>query len=368
MKEKLICSVCGKELTKETSNEFDGRILCKECFEGGTVCCDSCGVRIWNDDTCGDEYTSLCQRCYDNHYTTCEECGAVIHNDNAYYDEDDDYSYCHECYHKLFKNSIKSYNYKPEPIFYGSGSLYFGVEIEIDKGGEDNNNAKVLLDIANKNGEKLYAKHDGSIEDGFELVSHPMTLDYHENEMNWKEIFGKAVELGYRSHQTSTCGFHVHINRSFFGDTHEAQEDAISRVVYFVEKHWNELLKFSRRTEDAVMRWASRYGIHTTAKDTYKNAKDKYAGRYVAVNLENYNTIEIRIFRGTLNIKTFIATLQLIEEICTKSVYFDDKFFEKMSWSEFVKGIDKEKKPEIIEYLKMKQLYINEAVASEEEM
>ena len=157
-------------------------------------------------------------------------------------------------------------------------------------------------------------------------------------------------------------------NRSFFGDTHEVQEDAISRIVYFVEKHWNELLKFSRRTEEAVLRWASRYGIHTTAKDTYKNAKDKYAGRYVAVNLENYNTIEIRIFRGTLNFNTFIATLQLIEEICNHAVYFDDKHFEKMSWSEFVKGIDKEKKPELIEYLKMKQLYINEAIAIEEDL
>ena len=63
-------------------------------------------------------------------------------------------------------------------------------------------------------------------------------------------------------------------------------------------------------------RWASRYGISTTAKDTYKNAKDKRMGRYVAVNLENYSTIEFRIFKGTLCYKNFIATLQLIYEIC----------------------------------------------------
>ena len=116
------------------------------------------------------------------------------------------------------------------------------------------------------------------------------------------------------------------------------------------------------------MRWASRYGIHTTAKETYKSAKEKYAGRYVAVNLENANTIEIRIFRGTLNYKTFIATLQLVEEICNNATYFDDGYFEKLSWSDFVKNINEKKKPELVEYLKTKQLYVNEITESEEDL
>ena len=132
----------------------------------------------------------------------------------------------------------------------------------------------------------MYAKHDGSIADGFELVSHPMSLEYHLNMMNWRGVFATALELGYRSHQTSTCGLHIHVNRSAFGSTYEEQEDAIGRVVYFVESHWNELLKFSRRTEENINRWASRYGISTTAKDTYKNAKDNRRGRYVAVILK----------------------------------------------------------------------------------
>lgn len=37
----------------------------------------------------------------------------------------------------------------------------------------------------------------------------------------------------------------------------------------------------------------------------------------------------------------------------------DDKSFESMSWSEFVLQIGKDK-PELIEYLKSKRLYINE--------
>ena len=236
-----------------------------------------------------------------------------------------------------------------------------GVELEIDEGGECDSNAEILLDTANAKETHIYCKHDGSIDSGFEIVSHPMTLDYHTNCMPWQELFRKALSMGYYLHQTDTCGLHIHVNRNIFGKIYQDQEDAISRVVYFVENHWNELLKFSRRTEANMNRWASRYGISTTAKDTYKKAKDKHCGRYVAVNLENYSTIEFRLFRGTLRYKTFIATLQLVEEICRHALQMDDCGIEGMSWSEFVTHIP-ESKAELIEYLKMKRLYVNEEV------
>ena len=59
---------------------------------------------------------------------------------------------------------------------------YFGVELELDEAGEDNENAQELLDIVNSNRyeeEHMYAKHDGSLTEGFELVTHPMSLNYH---------------------------------------------------------------------------------------------------------------------------------------------------------------------------------------------
>ena len=135
----------------------------------------------------------------------------------------------------------------------------------------------------NSGNEMIYIKHDGSINEGFEIVSHPMTLDYHENHMNWLEVFEKAIEMGYRSHNTSTCGLHIHVSRSAFGRNYADQEVAIARIIYFVEHHWNELLKFSRRTEASMNHWASRYGISENTQDTYKKAKDKHMGRYVAV-------------------------------------------------------------------------------------
>lgn len=369
MREEITCSICGARLTEETAHEFDGQIMCEDCFDEQTTVCECCGERIWRDNAEGDSYTTLCQHCYDYSYTSCDACGRLIHNQDAHYEDDSDYAYCESCFDKLQEKAIKSYNYKPEPIFYGSGNLFYGVELEIDKGGEYDSNAEILLNIANAHDDVLYAKHDGSIDYGFELVSHPMTLDYHTTKMDWLGIFNKAVSLGYRSHQTQTCGLHVHVGRSAFGKTHDEQEIVIARIVHFIEKHWWEIVKFSRRTELTLNRWAARYAtISAEVQDTYKKAKDKRLGRYVAVNLENYATIEFRLFRGTLRYKTFIAALQLVDEICRLAIMLDDKSFESMSWSDFVLNINKEDKPELIEYLKSKRLYVNEEITETEEM
>ena len=361
MKEKnMICSECGAVLNEEHAHNFEGCILCEECLHRVTTTCDNCGERIWREDAEGDSSYTLCQRCYENHYTNCEECGRLIHNNNAFYFNEDDYPYCRECFDRMNENVIKDYSYKPVPVFYGNGKFFYGVELEIDKGGEYDENAEKLINIANNNAEHIYCKHDGSICEGFEIVSHPMTLDYHMNNMNWKSVFEKAVGMGYLSHKTSTCGLHIHCSRLAFGETYEQQERAIGRVVFFVEKHWAELVKFSRRTIDNLNRWAARYAtISTTTEETYKKAKDKRLGRYVAVNLENCNTIEFRLFRGTLRYKTFSATLQLVDEICRCATDMSDYEFENMSWSDFVSRISP-KKAELIEYLKEKRLYVNE--------
>jgi hypothetical protein len=81
-----------------------------------------------------------------------------------------------------------------------------------------------------------------------ELVSHLMTLAYHKNIMPWKEIMRKLVSMGYRSHKTDTCGLHCHINRTASGKNRDEQDEVIARIIYFVEHHWAELLRFSRRT------------------------------------------------------------------------------------------------------------------------
>ena len=362
MKEELICSHCGELIEDEDYGHINGEVICSDCIERYCTTCERCGALIWDSDSYGDDYTVLCRSCYENHYTRCYECDTLIHNDDSY--EYDGEYYCRECYDNVCcGDSIHDYNYKPEPIFYGDGKRYFGVELEIDIGGKDCAYADEILAIANDSDEHIYIKSDGSLNDGMEIVTHPMTLDYHK-EFCWKDIMRKAVTLGYRSHQTSTCGLHVHVNRNSFGETSQEQEEVISRILYFVEHHWLELLKFSRRSEATMNRWAARYGYESTPKAIMDKAKKNCCGRYAAVNLCNYHTVEFRMFRGTLKHNTMIAALQLVNEICNAAFSMSDEEMQRLSWSEFVSVLDE---PELIQYLKERNLYINEKVEESEE-
>ena len=241
---------------------------------------------------------------------------------------------------------------------------HFGVELEIDEGGTVNSNAQKLLDIANANAENLYIKTDGSLDEGLELVTHPMTLEYHLNEMPWEQVLCKAQRMGYLSHAAGTCGLHVHISRLAFGCTYEQQEAAIARLLYFVEKFWAELLRFSRRTQSQMNRWAARYGIRLTPSEQMNHAKNSCAGRYTAVNLTNADTVEIRMFRGTLKLNTLKATLQMVNHLVEVAVSMSDAAVQDMSWFDFLDDITE---PELIQYLKERRLYVNEPVNTSEE-
>lgn len=364
MKEKT-CTICNHLFDERELVEFDDRLFCRSCLAEQTVICLDCGERIYRSQNEGSSEHPLCENCHDENYTYCERCGRMIHNDAAYYPEDSDYPYCRSCYELECDRRIHEYNYKPEPIFHGEGSRFFGVELEIDEGGENESSAEEILFAGNRSGEHIYCKHDGSLDEGFEIVTHPMTLDYHLNLMPWGNVTDKARRLGYTSHQAKTCGLHIHVNRTTFGKNTEEQDTAIARVLYFVERNWNELLIFSRRTQEQLDSWARRYGYKDQPREMLEHVKKGFAGRYTCVNLTNYSTIEFRIFRGTLKLNSIFAALQLVNHICDVAVFMSDEEVRNLSWSRFVDMIHE---PELIQYLKERRIYINENIEAEEEL
>ena len=366
----FVCDICGFEFPDDREREFDGQQLCPNCLNIHTLLCRECGQRFWRTDNAGTDELPLCPSCYEEHYTTCHRCHRLVRENEAYYgttDAGERCTYCERCFHIVDQDTrIHEYNYKPAPVFHGAGPRFFGVELEIDEAGECTSSARTLLAIANRDGAHAYCKHDGSLEEGFEIVTHPMSLDYHLTQMPWAEVCRKAVSLGYLSHQAGTCGLHVHVSRAAFGDTPEKQDAVIARILYFFEKHWEELLKFSRRTPAQLDRWAARYGYQEQPKDILEHAKDdRHASRYTCVNLSNADTIEFRIFRGTLRVNTILATLQLLDRICDVALALSDDILKEMSWTTFAAGCEA---PELVQYLKERRLYVNEPVADGEEI
>jgi hypothetical protein len=112
-------------------------------------------------------------------------------------------------------------------------------------------------------------------------------------------------------------------------------------------------------------RWSARYGFEKTGAEILDKAKTSGNGRYSAINLCNYKTIEFRLFRGTLKYNTFIATLQLVSEICNVALSMSEEEIENLSWSDFVKEICYS---ELIQYLKERELYVNDYIEITEEV
>ncbi len=261
------CAHCGRQYPIFSMLCCGEDMLCESCADELTTVCDECGERFYtdSDDACSDDMLNLCRRFFDRSYTTCERCGRVVHREDVHYFASFDQDLCEDCYDDANKEElIHEYGYKPKPEFHGKGPRFFGVELEIDGSGTDENVAKMLLNLANRNADNMYIKKDGSLDCGMELVTHPMSLDYHMERMPWGEILEKARSMGYKSHVAHTCGLHVHVARKAFGYWYNEQEAAIARLIFFVEKFWPEMLRFSRRTQGQLDRWAVRYGARLT--------------------------------------------------------------------------------------------------------
>ena len=119
--------------------------------------------------------------------------------------------------------------------------------------------------------------------------------------------------------------------------------------------------------ENDMNRWAARYGYKNSPKEILEDAKKGCNGRYACVNITNYHTIEFRMFRGTLKYNTLIATLELVDKICELATDLTDTELKSVSWSDFVGSLDDSTEPELITYLKERQLYINTPITAEED-
>lgn len=227
---------------------------------------------------------------------------------------------------------IHSYNYIPKEFIFHSVKnekpLYMGVELEIDKGGESEDVAQNIYKIINKEYENVYCKHDGSLSSGFEIVTHPMTFEYHQT-LNYKLLFKTLSDLGYRSHDTTTCGMHVHVNRNYFGSTKLEQDLCISKLLYLLEKFWDKVETVARRKSNS---YATRFLLEENDSPLDLYAKSKDSKKYGAVNLQHKDTVEIRIFKGTLNYNTYMNTLEFVRSMVLLAIETDIYNIQFTTW------------------------------------
>jgi len=284
--------------------------------------CNSCKTtRLHTCSQCKTVFSGLCAITNGKHY--CPECTAEYLKKCTHCNEYKDKNtlingVCPDCFARL--NSfpiaeIQSYGTKPRPVFLSlvsAGMLpYYGVELEIDGG---NRTDSLLRNLAKF--KEIYLKSDGSLSRaGIEIVTYPMNLDYHARIMQWSAIFTACESAGYKSHNTSNCGLHIHVNRGAFGESKRNQQKYIAFFLYLFMKFAPQIKKFSRRENFGYCDFIP-YRLTEKVTRSYQSYQSyNRTVRNLAVNFRNENTVEIRVFRGTLDLTSFLAAIALIDTL-----------------------------------------------------
>lgn len=388
MKNYAECANCGEELSiEELTTGIDGELYCDSCFSELFATCERCGETCYRDDlssvyagghagweewcpNCVDDFAFECEDCGDltsndfrnnidgedicddcvNHssrYEECVRCGEIHIVDNMSYSDRQGGYVCEDCYNDC--TVINNYHSGPRPLLWLSENredrynrkhkLFVGVELEIDKGGERDDHAEDIVDAGGHTpNDDITCESDGSLDDGFEIISTTATTDYHIHGYGWDDMMEKAIDLGYTSHDAGTCGLHVHMDREYFADMQQVNPEAVLTVIVANNDEW--LKRFSRRTYFGYCQFLPEsYKFRAEdfkSKDKYGNELDRgealyrlgnaqrqLSGHGSCMNFDGYRTLEIRFNRGTLNYSTFVATMQFVQMLAdiTKSCH-----------------------------------------------
>ena len=178
-----------------------------------------------------DSYTTIARGLFDTEYFICDDCGEIHHLDNMCYDDYGDLTYCESCWSARGEGIIRGYHEGPGLVFYKTEEAVkggyrfdggYGFELEVDDSSKSSP-ISLARDIDDEI-EEVWLSHDGSLNDGLEIISHPMTLDYIMNNFDMNQLCDMVKTHGFKSHNTSTCGLQIHASRELFGKDTTEQE------------------------------------------------------------------------------------------------------------------------------------------------
>lgn len=295
------CEWCTDESIHSYSVYSDGDVvemnLCESCVEDYYECAH-CHCLVSSADNVGNSWTPLCPNC-----DVVEEWG---HTDGTFFWRDD-------------------LEYTTYP---NDDELFVGIELETS----DNDDIVALANavIGDYGYERFACKKDSSLgDDGLEIVSQPMTPLYHLNSGVWEGVIEHVHEQGGLSYDSGKCGLHMHVSRCFLA------ENAIYRIDRLFHRFRDEMICFSRRTnlEYCELDEDTLHDIPDVDDRINEWKYKKYnEDRYVAVNTENDATVELRLWRGTLNLETFRATVEMTAGLAYVCNAMTNEFADELDW------------------------------------
>lgn len=256
--------------------------------------CDAQGYCDCDTECCDDPHCSECNPDYD---CDCEGCRPQTRE-------------------TVWPVEVHYYSWKPSAVFWSTGgysttklSGRFGnretflgceIEVEVSQGADPYGLREAFYGNATL-AERIYCKEDSSLNDGVELVSHPMTLAAWQelHSLGETDLYRRLGQSGCASEDT--CGMHVHINRSSFrSPSHQARFAAL-------------FLRNRDYMEELAGRSCESYASFRTFPICRTiRTQDSYNCPRGAVNLGNTATIEIRMFASTCDPSRILANLETV--------------------------------------------------------
>jgi len=273
-----------------------------------TICHD-CEEVEYEDEmrTCYEDY-GVCQQCctdnyifseYRDTYITYEDHDQEEEEENQHsYNDEDEYIH-HYDYDVMQDLSLTALSHERVEL----NTAYYGVELEVERRKDcPTNIGEKVHNLMNKTTPFAILKGDGSLANGFEIVTAPSTLNAHKK--YWKPFFDSGDEAinNLKSWNTDTTGLHIHISKSALSQIH------IGKILVFINDEKNEefITHIAGRSSN---QWAKK--SPKKISDGTRTDTDKYE----AVNTSHRYSIELRIFRGNLSNIGFFRVLEFIDAL-----------------------------------------------------
>ena len=300
-----MCRLCAKFDVSipdmEMSAEHFGYVACSRCFRSCLKWCEYCseGFHINNMRNIrgsGGERILCCQPCFDENVYHCVHCSSQNTSNT-----------CYRC-----DVGVTYYSSKPtfEPM--GKGPVWYGIELEVEvKGGEHDNDydeRNPFIDTIAQRCKPLFPadycimKEDNSLEGGFEICTRPASLEYHKHALT-KFLKNHPREL--RSWNGGNCGIHVHISRAPLSYLQ------IGKMLVLI----HDFTDFTQRIAQRISPYGDFSGKKKITDARFSGEARDGQARHEALNLTNAHTVELRIFRGTLNPESFWKCIEFTDAL-----------------------------------------------------
>ena len=386
----MYCNFCGTEFTGEDRPQLSESGRCWDCQENVVTCvhcerevsidrmfsedacvncvfqCRSCGITRTNAELASCEIREGCM--YSNSACSscmirCTTCDRTMCGGHSYYCESycggedrsgnnrtfmchDHYIRCNRCggyrclncgaNHDAVCERARSYRdwyeYRPDPLFRPNASEldnpygHLGIELEFESNPGEGHIADVMEKVREYT-DLVYFHGDGSLRRGIEMVSHPLSFTFHNEEFDWEHVLEMARE---GLHIERSCGMHVHVSRCNLTEEHE------DRLLLLLQRFRSPLEAVAERSGSSWAAWNVGDDFVVTDVSAKRSAK---SGRYRAINFSNRDTLEFRLFSGTDDPDTVKTRLDVVDSL-VKTAMSDDVLPD--AWDHFMEVLTRD--------------------------